>query len=92
MRSPSTCMLAGTSIDRTKTASRNTATAKPNPHLLVYDRVSSGESTEYHHHDDCGSGNDARRRAQPKGHRLGIVARSVVALTDTTQQEDVVVH
>ena len=92
LRSPSSCITAGTSTSRTIVASTSTAVASPSP---ISFRKTSGrqrQRAEDDDHDRRGGGDHARGAGQALGHRARRVAAAQPRLADAREQEHLVVH
>ena len=60
--------------------------------MLERHDVAGGDATEDAGHDERCTSDDARGRADPEGHALGIVSGLVESLADAAEQKYVIVH
>ena len=85
-------MTEGTSIIRTTVASSSTATARVTPSSVGGIGPGDAEGDEHHDHDQRGVGDGSAGAGDALADRELGVAGGFVALTDRSQQEQLVVH
>ena len=92
LASPASIISAGTSTERTISASSRTRAGQTHPEQFDDALAPEDEGGEYEHHDRCRSGDRRARRRQSVRDRLGVVAPAVPLLVDATDQKYLVVH